>query len=680
MLQHELRDFEGIRGIGPSRAEALRAMGICSLRDLLCFFPQSYEDHRHLLTPDSREEETGVVEGLISRSPESFYFHGTSRVTAMLSTKSHQIRLCWFNQPWMARSLPLKTGIRLYGRISRQNGFIRMVNPRLITDQDIIPVYRKIQGIPGKLLRDWIEIALKRRSELFPEWMPDKVIQDFHLIHLDEAVFQIHFPENEAQLTAARRRLNCDGMITYLSYIFRHKQRHDFGIPFQITAAEENEYWKNLPFQPTAGQRRALHDIAEDLKSMSSMKRLLQGDVGCGKTAVAFGAIYLAWKSGHQASMMAPTEILARQHYLNALHTLEPLGIRCALLTSEIRGKEREEILAGLEKGQIHILFGTHALISRTVHFQDLQLTITDEQHRFGVLQRSALEKKGAVNRITYPHVLVMSATPIPRSLALILYGDLDITVIDELPSGRIPVKTRIVPEEKRNDMYRFVAAAVSQGRQAYIVCPRVEETETESEKEESHPQKSVQGLYQDLKHGALSGLKLGITWGSQKADEKQNVLDSFMQGKIQVLISTTVIEVGINNPNATIMIIENAERFGLSQLHQLRGRVGRGREESWCFLMTENEEKLRILCDTTDGFLISRKDLEIRGPGDFMGTRQSGAPAFPGIQGDMRLLGEISDYLKKLRQDPDQSDIMDKLEEHAEQHFTDTENTIALN
>lgn len=680
MLQDGLGDFDGIRGIGPSRAKALRAMGISSLRDLLCFFPQSYEDHRHLLTSDGRADETGVAEGIISKCPGSFYFHGTSRVTAVLETENQSIRLCWFNQPWMARSLPLKTGIRLYGRITRQDGIPRMVNPRLINDEDIIPVYRKIQGIPGKMLRNWMEIALEKRHVLFPEWMPEKVIHDFHLISLEEAVYQIHFPESDQQLSAARRRLNCDGMITYLSYVFRHKQRQDFGIPFQITAAEEDEYWNTLPFHPTEGQRRALHDIAEDLTNRRSMKRLLQGDVGCGKTAVAFGAIYLAWKNGHQSSMMAPTEILARQHYLNAARTLEPLGIHCALLTSDIRGKERKEILSRLEKGQIHVLFGTHALISQTVHFQDLQLTITDEQHRFGVLQRSALEKKGAVSGITYPHVLVMSATPIPRSLALILYGDLEITVIDELPAGRIPVKTRIVPEEKRADMYRFLTDVVRQGRQVYMVCPKVEETEAESDKEEFHPQKSVQGLYQDLKHGALSGLKLGITWGNQKSDEKQNVLDRFMQGEIQVLISTTVIEVGVNNPNASIMIIENAERFGLSQLHQLRGRVGRGKEESWCFLMTDNEEKLRILCDTTDGFLISRKDLEIRGPGDLMGTRQSGAPVFPGVQGDLRLLGEISEYLKKIRQDPDQSDIIDRLEEHAEQCFTEAKHTIALN
>ena len=373
--------------------------------------------------------------------------------------------------------------------------------------------------------------------------------------------------------------------------------------------------------------------------------------------------------------MMAPTEILSQQHYENAKKVLEPFGLKCRLLTGSTKASERKCILAELKNGKIDALFGTHALISEDVIYHDLQLVITDEQHRFGVNQRSDMENKG-IDSGNHPHVLVMSATPIPRSLALILYGDLDISVIDELPAGRIPVKTRIVPESKRNDMYRFVKEQVQEGKQAYIVCPLVEETE---EKEDSEL-KSAKSLFNQLKEKELAGLHIGLTWGKQKQQEKNEVLESFLSGDIQVLVSTTVIEVGVNNPNATIMIIENAERFGLSQLHQLRGRVGRGKEESWCFLLADATERLRILCNTSDGFKVAQTDLEQRGPGDLMGTRQSGIPIFSWIDGDIKLLHEVSECVRDIRKDPEKNGIAALLENEAESWFGEDDHHIAMN
>ena len=371
--------------------------------------------------------------------------------------------------------------------------------------------------------------------------------------------------------------------------------------------------------------------------------------------------------------MMAPTEILAVQHYENARKTLEPLGIRCRLLTGSTRAKERKTILQELKECRCDAVFGTHALISRDVEYGKLGLVITDEQHRFGVNQRSTLQMKGKTQH-AYPHVLVMSATPIPRTLALILYGDLDLSVIDEMPKGRTPVKTRMVPEEKREDMYRFLREEVKKGKQAYIVCPLVDEDD------DQHELRSAKALYESLKEQELKGLTIGLTWGAQKPDEKDRVLHEFAAGVYNVLVSTTVIEVGVNNPNATIMIIENAERYGLSQLHQLRGRVGRGTEESWCFLFAEPSEKLRLFCSTNDGFLIAQKDLELRGPGDLIGTRQSGEAASNFLFTDIRLLDEVSQCVQNLHRNPVYREELSVIEAQAVSFFTCEGHSVALN
>ena len=408
-------------------------------------------------------------------------------------------------------------------------------------------------------------------------------------------------------------------------------------------------------------QRRVLEEIAADLEKDTAMSRLVQGDVGSGKTALAFGAMYLAWKSGFQSAMMAPTEILARQHYEAAKRILEPQGMVCRLLTGSTRAKERREILSRLADGSCSAVFGTHALISEGVEYHSPGLVITDEQHRFGVRQRSRLQEKGAGEDSRVPHVLVMSATPIPRTLALILYGDLDLSLVDEMPPGRKAVKTRLVPPEKREGMYSFLRSQVKAGRQAYVVCPLVEDSENADQL------KSAKSVYEELTARELADLRVGLTWGGQKSEEKAAVLESFASGTLDVLVATTVIEVGVNVPNATVMVIENAERYGLSQLHQLRGRVGRGNEESWCFLLSGASGKLRVLCQTNDGFEIAKKDLELRGPGDLMGIRQSGEPQNGMIiGGDVKMLDEVSTAVSLLRRDPSLSAERSVIEKEA--------------
>ena len=475
-------------------------------------------------------------------------------------------------------------------------------------------------------------------------------------------------------LRIARRRLAFEQMLMYQAALGMLRGRTESGFAMSIAPDAPEAFWRVMPFTPTGAQRRVLAEIADDLRRDRAMSRLVQGDVGCGKTALAFGAIAMVCGAGYQAAMMAPTEILARQHYESARAMLEPLGIRCGLLTGSMRAREKRVARQALESGEWQAVFGTHALISEGVAYHRLGLSITDEQHRFGVRQRSALQDKGESGRRA-PHVLVMSATPIPRTLALILYGDLDISVVDELPPGRVPVKTRIVPKEKRSGMYGFLREQVRQGRQAYVVCPLVEDSEAIDNV------RSARATYDGLTRGELAGLRVGLTWGAQGAEEKADVLHRFAAGELDVLVSTTVIEVGVNVPNATVMVIENAERYGLSQLHQLRGRVGRGSAESWCFLLAEENERLRILVQTNDGFLVARKDLELRGPGDLMGTRQSGEMMADFLlDGDVRLLEEASRCMKQLREDPALYEERKAVETEAALYYRERLSRVALN
>ena len=663
-----------LTGIGPVRAETLRAMGIFSLRDLLYTLPVRYEDHATAFPCATKHAGMILTVGTLVSSPKLSVFHGLKKVTATIEDDSGKMPVCWYNMPWIVNELKPGQILRLYGRLIIKNGRRVLQNPKFaLPDEGLVPVYRSVKGFPARSFRKLIRTALDNVDDCCPETLPDDFRIRNHLCELNYAIRQAHFPDTMTALQIARRRLSFEQILLYLVYVSYTGSSKNPGYSFSFSPDKEEAYWHSLPFCPTEAQRNVLHDIAADLQKNTAMSRLVQGDVGSGKTAVAFGAIWLAAVSGYQSTMMAPTEILAAQHFSNALKILAPLGIRCRLLTGSTRAKERKEILNELKEMRCDAVFGTHALISKGVEYGKLGLVITDEQHRFGVNQRSNLQLKGKKAE-QVPHVLVMSATPIPRTLALILYGDLDLSVIDELPEGRIPVKTRLVPEYKRSDMYAFLRKEIAKGKQAYIVCPLVEDDD------EKQDLRSAKALYDSLSKDELKGLRLGLTWGTQKSEDKRHVLDDFVSGIYDVIISTTVIEVGVNNPNATIMVIENADRYGLSQLHQLRGRVGRGREESWCFLFAEPSEKLRVFCSTNDGFVIARKDLEIRGPGDLTGTRQSGEAGSELLFTDIQLLDEVTRCVQELYRNPDQKQDMEIIVQYAVRWFSSEGHLIALN
>ena len=659
-------ELSEMRGIGPARMESLCAVGIVSLRDLLYTLPVRYEDRTQVVPC----KEARVV----PEAPKYSRFSGLVRVTASLHDDSGKLSLAWYNQPWMMQQLPVGEPIMLFGRVAEKNGRRVLQNATVVAEKSIQPVYRAIKGIPAKSFRTMMEQALEQVDDTCPETLPNALRLRHGLCELNFALREAHFPGNFENLKMARRRLAFEQMLMYQAALGLMRHHKEDGMPIPLAESATADFWKMMPFPPTGAQKRVLDEVAADLRKTRAMSRLIQGDVGCGKTALAFGAINMVCKAGFQAAMMAPTEILARQHYESAKAMLEPLGLRCGLLIGSMKAKEKRAAHEACASGAWDAVFGTHALISEGVEYRNLGLVVTDEQHRFGVRQRSILQEKGAAEGKA-PHVLVMSATPIPRTLALILYGDLDVSVVDELPPGRTPVKTRVVPESKREAMYGFLREEVAKGRQGYVVCPLVEDSEMLEDV------RSAKETYDDLVHGVLHGLRVGLTWGNQRADEKAAVLAEFASGALDVLVSTTVIEVGVNVPNASVMIIENAERYGLSQLHQLRGRVGRGSAESWCFLLAEENERLRILTQTNDGFLVAQKDLELRGPGDLMGTRQSGE-MLQGflLDGDVKLLEEAANCMKKLRVEPAYAAEREAVESVALRFYGEKLRQVALN
>ena len=663
-----------MRGVGPARMESLRAVGITSLRDLLYCLPVRYEDRTKITPCAACQGGEVLVMGVVPDKPKISRFNGLTRVTASIHDDSGKLPLVWYNQPWVMQQLPVGQSVMLFGRISVKNGRRALQNAQRVTEPSIQPVYRAMKSMPAKSFRTMMEQALMQVDDCCPETLPPSLRLRHGLCELNFALRQAHFPANVENLRMARRRLAFEQMLMYQAALglMRHHREDGVAVPLPEHATEQ--FWQQMPFPPTGAQRRVLEEVASDLRRSRAMSRLIQGDVGCGKTALAFGAISMVCKAGFQAAMMAPTEILARQHYESAKALLEPMGISCGLLIGSMKVREKRAAHAACADGTWQAVFGTHALISEGVKYENLGLVVTDEQHRFGVRQRSTLQEKGAHDEKA-PHVLVMSATPIPRTLALILYGDLDVSIVDELPPGRTPVKTRIVPEEKREAMYGFLRSEVGKGRQGYVVCPLVEDSEMLEDV------RSAQATYDDLVSGVLHGLRVGLTWGAQNAEEKAAVLSNFSAGEIDVLVSTTVIEVGVNVPNASVMIIENAERYGLSQLHQLRGRVGRGSAESWCFLLAEENERLKILSQTNDGFLVAQKDLELRGPGDLMGTRQSGEMMADFLlDGDVRLLEEAARCMKQLREETSLQTERQAVEAVALEHYRDKLAQVALN
>ncbi|MGN0996107.1 MAG: ATP-dependent DNA helicase RecG [Candidatus Ventricola sp.] len=624
-----MRELSQIRGFGPKRLEALEKRGIRTALDLVERLPTGYRDTTQPLSPAQMTEgTTACFEGFVAGAPALRRARGMQWVSATVADALGKIRCMWLNQPWMKEQLHDTQHVTLYGRAVRKKNGLFVINPTLEQPGSIIPVYAPVPGVGQKPLRDAVRLLLEEYDE--PDPLPETFVRRYDLMDRREALETAHFPADMASLSRAKERLAFEELLLFQAAVCASAGDRRSAQPLDVQDAWIDAFFASLPFPPTGAQRRAVQEIAQDLRADRAMARMVQGDVGCGKTLIALCALALCVRAGGQGALMAPTEILAAQHYRSAVETLAPLGIRCGLMTGSMTAAERRRAREAAATGEWQVIIGTHALLSEGVEYACLRLAITDEQHRFGVRQRTALEGKGLS-----PHVLVMSATPIPRSLSLVLYGDLDLSVVDELPPGRTPVRTRIVPEEKREGLYSFIRAQAAQGYQTYVVCPLVGEEDTDDPTLRSAAQ-----VHRELLQ-ALAPLRVGLLHGRLNKQEKERTLEAFEDGALDVLVATTVIEVGVNVLRATVMVIEGADRFGLAQLHQLRGRVGRGAQESWCFLMAEPNDRLRTLAATNDGFVVAQKDLELRGAGEFFGTRQHGEPQMPALMlsPDSRLL-----------------------------------------
>lgn len=649
-----LTDFPGV---GEARGKKLEKLGLSRCRDLLTYYPRDYEDRRQSYTIKAAPLDCKVcVEAMAAEHPQrSFIRAGLELVKVKVVDRTGVLHLTFFNQGYIQRAISAGEEYVFYGVVEEQGSRRTMVNPvfekvekRTFTGR-IMPIYPLTAGISNHMLAGLTRQALDCDLRL-EETLPQHVRQTHQLAAVEYAVRNIHFPEDDRALSLARRRLTFEELF-YLSIglTFLKKRRDSAGPGLTVPTRPWEEFAALLPFAPTGAQRRVMEECARDMAGGRPMNRLVQGDVGSGKTAVAAYAAFLAVKAGYQAAMMAPTEVLAEQHARSLTQLLEPAGIRVGLLTGSLTAAGKRKMHRAIAEGEYDFVVGTHALISKSVEFRNLGLMIADEQHRFGVAQRAALAAKGSA-----PHVLVMSATPIPRTLALIVYGDLDVSVIDELPPGRTPIETYVIHEDKRARMYNFVRRQAALGRQVYIVCPAVEENPEAALPGEENPAlnlKAVKTYAKQLQAEEFPDLTVDFLHGKMKPKEKEAVMAAFAAGKTQVLVSTTVIEVGVDVPNASLMIVENADRFGLSQLHQLRGRVGRGSHQSYCVLMTSSKNpdtmhRLKTLAATTDGFKISEEDLKLRGPGDFFGSRQHGLPQMKlaDLAGDMRLLTEAQE------------------------------------
>ncbi len=623
-------DIRYIKGVGESRAKSLARLGIRTLGDLLNYFPRAYED-RTVERPIAEvlPEETACLRAMVATEPRLTHVRrGMDLVKLRIVDESGSAELTYFNQSYVRDQLVKGETYVFYGKMGGTLLRRTMANPIYeradragVTTGRILPIYRLTHGISNKLLVTAMESALEACGDMLPELLPEEITARCALPRAGFAYRNVHFPPDWETLALARRRLIFEELFVLSCAMHLLRSRREKA-PGQVVARPDTEeFYSSLPFAPTLAQRRAVDEALGDMASGRCMSRLVQGDVGSGKTLVAAALLWAAAKSGYQSAFMAPTEILSKQHYATLSGFLEPLGLRVGLLTGSMTARQKREVKAAAEGGVLDVVVGTHALITEDVGFYRLGLVVTDEQHRFGVEQRSALTAKG-----DRPHVLVMSATPIPRTLALMIYGDLDVSVLDELPPGRQKVDTVSVTEETRDRLNRFIRAQVGEGRQVFVVCPMVEESEAldPSVKSATEHAETLKKTFPDL--------TVGCVHGKMKPKEKDAAMDAFVRGETDILVSTTVVEVGVDVPNASLMIVENAERFGLSQLHQLRGRVGRGVHKSWCVLMAhdpseEAKQRLRVLVKTSDGFAVAEEDLKLRGPGDFFGSRQHGLP-----------------------------------------------------
>lgn len=619
-------DIKFVKGVGEKRAELFNKLGIFDIRSLIEFYPRAYRDWSHKITVEECESGCNacIRATMITPVKEHLVRKGLTLYKCNFTDGKTIIRVTIFNNKYLAKSLKLYEDYILLGKIERKLTFAEMSSPEIERASSCIgihPVYSATARLNSKAVQKTIKTALSGLPPI-EETLWAEIRLKYNLVSLDFAIRQIHFPDSFENLEKARHRLIFEELLVLELGLLRLKEKKRAKTDFIIQKDCTAEFLKLLPFPPTNAQLRAISECIGDMQSGFTMNRLIQGDVGSGKTAVAAGVIFSAVRNGFQAAMMAPTEILAFQHFSTLSALLKGKGISAALLTGSTPAKEKRQIKQALADGSISLVIGTHALIQNDVEFKRLGLIITDEQHRFGVNQRSGLATKG-----NNAHTLVMSATPIPRTLALMIYGELDISVLDELPLGRQKIRTDVVDSRYHNRIYEFVRKAVERGEQAYIICPLVEEAES------SEADLTAATEYANkLANGALRGYNLGVLHGKMKPKDKDKVMTAFAEGNIKVLVSTTVVEVGVDVPNATIMIIENAERFGLSQLHQLRGRVGRGQTKSYCILVSDSKgetakKRLSILKESSDGFKIADEDLKQRGPGDFFGNRQHGLP-----------------------------------------------------
>ena len=647
-------DVRYIKGIGETRAKALEKLGVYTLRDLIAFFPRRYED-RSVIYPIAELPvgETACCQAMIAAPPTSHRIPGGRTLVKVRAVDATGVLdVTFFNQAYRQQSLHTGDSFVFCGKVEGNLLRRQMVNPLMEPEGQhqltgrIMPVYPLTKGVSQPLMQKAVRQGLDACRELLPDVLPDKVRMAHQLCYVNYAYENIHFPASFEALEQAHRRLAFEELFLLKCGLHLLRSRRvDVAGP-RCHAVDMQPFFDALPFPLTDAQRRAIGDAAADMASARPMNRLCQGDVGSGKTMVAAACVWFAARSGWQSALMAPTEILARQHYENLAPLFARFGLRCALLTGSTPARERRGILEGLQAGDIALCIGTHALLTEDVTYNALGLVITDEQHRFGVDQRSALSRKGSS-----PHLLVLSATPIPRTLALIIYGDLDVSVIDELPPGRQPVDTFVVGEKYRLRLNAFIRKQVAEGHQVFVICPLVgEEDDLPDER------KAVTAYARQLREKTFPDLRVSLLHGRMKAGEKEKVMAAFAAGESDILVSTTVVEVGVDVPNATLMVVENADRFGLSQLHQLRGRVGRGKAQSYCVLLsdTQNPEtrrRLKALAATNDGFRIAEEDLKLRGPGDFFGSRQHGLPTLKAadLSCDMPLLAEARDAAQTL-------------------------------
>ena len=640
----ELTDsIDVLKGVGPKKLQQLQQMGICTLFDLLTYYPRSYEDQSVVTAIGSLQAgQIATVSGLITGVQERQAARRRMAIlTAFVSDGTGYLQITWFNNKFLKDKLKIGSRIFATGKVAYAYGgqgsfaMSQLSTWEILAGEDaiedkcgILPIYSVTEKINQKFMRQLTSQVFAGEAGQdgikFPEVIPENICQQYNLLERNQAIAEVHYPSNAKILRAARYRLAFVELYLIqcgLLLLKKQSQEQRQGIRHRVNGYLVRQLFQALPFQLTGDQQKSWQDICNDMERYIPMRRLLQGDVGSGKTVVAMLALVKTVENGFQGALMAPTEILAHQHYEDFCRLLEPLGIRVALLSGKLSLKKRRAIYEKLASHDIDIVIGTHALIQDDVHFAVLGLAVTDEQHRFGINQRALLEQKGDA----LPDVLVMTATPIPRTLTLTVYGDLDVSMIHQLPPGRKPIRTFVRGNDRRELIYKFVLDEIAKGRQAYVVCPLIES------KEES-TLSSAQDVYEELSKGMFSEVACGLVHGKMKQKEKEAVMEEFYQGNIKLLVATTVIEVGVNVPNASIMVVEHAQQFGLSQLHQLRGRIGRGEYASYCILVsdgkTENaRRRMEIMESTTDGFVLAEEDLKLRGPGQFFGSMQHGLP-----------------------------------------------------